>query len=431
MGQDYLEVRDRNYFFTPAFVLFGLLIGVGVSALIQFLREMTANFSPGTKSLILGAVPVLFLLPVYPVSHNWWECDRSQNYIPYNYAWNLLQSADKNAVLFTSGDNDTFPLWCLQEAYRIRKDVRVVNLTLANADWYNIQVRDYMGLDLRMTDDQIRGLRPYRTPSGTVLRPANIVSDAIIAFNYPRVPVNFSVTASPSTRQYRGTPINDRLELSGLQFRLTDSASGLRVNVEDTEEFLTSDSGFRYGGMNDSTIYMDDATLRVTRNLASSILMLADTLRKAGDIEGAERFARMAVDKIPHNTDGANYLATLLAEEGRTGQLADLVRQVPSPANLDIAILWARSYRSQGDNARAGQILDSLQLASPHSEAVLNEQVRLHVSQEQWPELATVLQLFLRNNPGHQGAGQTLRAVQQKMQRPDTAGGGSPDGQTP
>lgn len=429
-GQDYLEVRDRDYFFTPAFVLFGLLIGLGVSALIQFVREMTAHFAPSAKTLILTSMPVLFLLPVYPAMHNWWLCDRSENYIPYNYAWNLLQSADQDAVLFTSGDNDTFPLWCLQEAYGIRKDVRIVNLALANADWYSKQVRDYMGLDLQMTDEQIESLGVYRSPSGGIMRPANAISDAIIAHNFPRVPVNFSVTASPGSRQYRGASINNRLELAGLQFRLTNNASGLRVNVEDTEKFLTSDSGFRYGGMNDPTIHKDDATLRVTRNLASSILMLADTLRKAGDMQGAERFARMAVDRIPHNTDGANYLATLLAEEGRIGQLADLVQQVPSPDNLEIAIQWARAHRAQGDIDRAKQILDSLLILNPHSESVLNEEVRLHVSQQQWPQLAAVLQLFLRNNPGHQRSIQTLRAVQQQMMRDDSATGGSTDGQT-
>jgi hypothetical protein len=423
MGTDYLEVRDRDYFFTPAFVLFGLLIGLGVSALIQFLREMTVNFSSGAKTLILTAVSVLFLLPLYPAARNWWECDRSRNYIPFYYAWNLLQSADPNAVLFTSGDNDTFPLWCAQEAYGIRKDVRVVNLSLANADWYNKQVRDYMKLDLHMTDAQIEGLRVYRAANGTVMRPANTISDAIIKYNYPAVPVNFSVTASPGSRQFQTELINNRLELSGMQFRLTDDTSGLRVNVEDTRKFLTSDSGFRYNGINDSTIYKDEATLRVTRNLASTILMLADTLRKAGDRSGAEQFARMAAEKIPHNTDGANYLASLFAEDGRVGQLADLVQQVSSPDNLEIAVLWARSYRAHDDNDRAGRILDSLQAAYPHSEAVLNEQVRLYVSQQKWPELAEVLQLFLRSNPGHQQAMKTLAAVQQQMRRPDSATG--------
>jgi len=114
-GADYMEVRDRDYFFTPAYIIFGLSIGIGLAVLIQTVRNGIANFSSGPKKIILASLSVLFLLPVFTLAGNYHVCDRSNNYIPYDYAWNLLESTPQNGILFTHGDNDTFPLWCLQE----------------------------------------------------------------------------------------------------------------------------------------------------------------------------------------------------------------------------------------------------------------------------------------------------------------------------
>jgi hypothetical protein len=131
------QPRERDYAYAASFYAFAIWIGLGVLQLVEWLGEkVNAVFSA-----ILVTVVCLVLVPGIMAQQGWDDHDRSGRYTALAMAKNYLNSCAPNAILFTNGDNDTFPLWYAQEVEGIRTDVRVVNLSLLNTEWYIDQMK--------------------------------------------------------------------------------------------------------------------------------------------------------------------------------------------------------------------------------------------------------------------------------------------------
>lgn len=131
------QPRERDYAYAGSFYFFSVWIGLGVLALYEGLTKLT-----GKKiAAPLAGLICLAFVPVIMASENWDDHDRSGRYLARDVAFNYLESCAPNSILFTNGDNDTFPLWYAQEVEGKRTDVRVCNLMLLNTDWYIDQMK--------------------------------------------------------------------------------------------------------------------------------------------------------------------------------------------------------------------------------------------------------------------------------------------------
>ena len=127
-----VEPRERDYIYVGSFYFFALWIGFSVLAISEFLSKFFKNkYTPIVVSLFLTAP-----CPILMAKENWDDHNRSHRYFSVDSAKNFLASCAPNAILFTGGDNDTFPLWYVQEVEGFRTDVRVVVLSYFNTDWY-------------------------------------------------------------------------------------------------------------------------------------------------------------------------------------------------------------------------------------------------------------------------------------------------------
>lgn len=179
------EVRDRDYFFVVAYNMWAIWMGIGALALLSLFRD---------KALRTAIVALMLLLPLLNLAVQYREHDRSREFIALDYGVNFLNSVEENAIIFTNGDNDTYPLWYAQTVkdphakehlhaardlfptqassaalaqaakYKstrlkgIRQDVTIANLSLLNTSWYVRQLRDQEGVNISWSEEEISSL---------------------------------------------------------------------------------------------------------------------------------------------------------------------------------------------------------------------------------------------------------------------------------
>ncbi|MDR0364746.1 MAG: DUF2723 domain-containing protein [Bacteroidales bacterium] len=161
LNQTPLQPRERDYAYAGSFYAFAIWIGFSVLAIYNYLRnKINEKLAATLVTVVLLSAPILML------AQNWDDHDRSDNFGAHDYGINYLNSCPPNAILFTVGDNDTYPLWYAQEVEGIRSDVRVINYGLSAGTWYaNMamhKINDSEKLPFTLSiDDYQKGVNDY------------------------------------------------------------------------------------------------------------------------------------------------------------------------------------------------------------------------------------------------------------------------------
>ena len=155
------QPRERDYSYVGSFFTFSIWIGMGVAALQEKIKEWLEGVEIAAF-VSIGLTGIIFVvMPFTMLATDFKEHNRDGNYVAWDYAYNMLNSCEPNGIIFTNGDNDTFPLWYIQEVEGVRKDVRVVNLSLLNTPWYIEQLKNKEPkIKLNLKDENIAKLDP-------------------------------------------------------------------------------------------------------------------------------------------------------------------------------------------------------------------------------------------------------------------------------
>jgi hypothetical protein len=385
LNQTPLQPRERDYAYAGSFYAFTIWIGLGVAALAQGLKK----FLPETPSAIAASLLCL-VVPTIMATQNWNDHDRSNRYTTRDFAKNYLESCDKDAVIFTNGDNDTFPLWYVQEVEGFRTDVRVCNLSYFQTDWYVNQMRrpyyDSKALPIKWTEEM------YSNGKRDIGRIIKLTEDSIsleMALSwietddpqYKRVPgYNESIDYIPSEKLYLDinrdqviknkymepnfdNSIVNRMNINlagksylgkqelmilemlqenkwqrpiyyavtveesqflglqssflqeGLAYKITPmhSTSG-RPTVNTDKMYDMMINKFKYGNVQDKSLYLDENVLRMCKTHRAMFVQLIQALYNEGKLEKAEKAADFCQKALPMNTVQANYHNVDIAE---------------------------------------------------------------------------------------------------------------------
>jgi hypothetical protein len=334
------EVRERDYFFVVSFIVWGIWAGMG---LVVLARGLFARWATARR-----LAPAVFLLAAVPLTLNWSAASRRQGAdarLAADFAYDLLNTVSPYGILFTYGDNDTFPLWWAQEVAGIRQDVTVICLALANTDWYMRQLRDAPVRPVNqnalppiwrgalfpkpdsplhtMTDSMIAAaMSGYVVPEdqqvslgpltrtlkeGSFLLPNDILTLSVVQHNVGRRPIVWAIT---SGKGFGG--LGEYVVQQGLGFALrtakpdTTSPSldlrrlaGAPLDIPTTERLLWET--YRYAGLLEGDVTkLESTSASIASTMSLPYTQLAYAYSERGQYEKMERALDRAMRLSPN-----------------------------------------------------------------------------------------------------------------------------------
>jgi Protein of unknown function (DUF2723) len=411
------EVRERDYFYAPAFFFFSAWIGLGFSSLFESIGRWARERGLNARSLVAGIAGIALLFPAFLFWEHFHTHDRRGDYIARDYAYNMLIGLEKDALIFTNGDNDTFPLWYLQEVEGIRKDVRLLNLSLLNTDWYIKQLKDLEPkVPISFTDAEIEQLRPFKRDDKIYLV-KDIASMDIVRTNAFKRPVYFAVTVADMMGFDKGS----QHVLEGLVYRIYDTPQKDPVDEPKLIENLTKSFQFRgildEKGELDQEVYRDENASKLISNYSAAWARLAFHRRQAGDRDGAIEALRNAGRIVPDYRPYLAAMGALLLEAGRVDEAKafyqeSLARAVNAMERYDALLgLGSTHERNREFDSAEANYREALATLPQEQEAYLSL-YQMHTAAGDLERGAGVLREWLTRNPSDTKTRERLQLIE-------------------
>jgi hypothetical protein len=369
LNQTPYQPRERDYAYAGSFYAFCIWIGLGVLAIVDWINDklIIKNYELQIKTGIAVAISLICLgVPALMGAQNWDDHDRSNRYSCRDFGANYLKSCETQAILFSNGDNDTFPLWYNQEVEEVGTDIRVCNLSYLQTDWYISQMKRpyYESAALPISWEY----KDFMPGSNEIARVDNRLGQPISverAFNFlrsddPRTKNREGDNYLPSDQLYVETPDGERIifkkkrmytrsemmimemlstnkwerpmyfcatvgndyylgmepymELTGLTYQITPIRSNNgqpRVNSEKMYENLMHK--FAFGNMNVPGIYIDENLMRMCRTHRMMFAQLAEQLVRENQYEKALEVLDYAEEQLPGYNIPYDYTSASMA----------------------------------------------------------------------------------------------------------------------
>lgn len=430
------EVRERDYFYSSGFYYFAVYMAIGMMSVLTEVRNAVRNRG-AVAPITVGACCVVLALPMFTLKRHWFTHDRGHNVTCTEYAHNMLVCLEPNAIIFTNGDNDTFPLWYVQEVENYRRDVRVVNLSLLNTPWYIKQCRDNrpvlnpeahtgsaqaaeraLPVPITWTDEEIDRLQPLPSKDGWVLV-ADLAVDHILRTNMFKRPVYFAVTIPPS----KFAPYKDIIEMEGLAYKVVPKKGQNMINVPGVEECITRE--FKYDGIltkdwkRDKSIYLAPFIEHLIQNYSAAFVQLAYAKHDSGDYKDALKYMQVASEISPHLEPPVQLLGYYYLDAGDTmaavDHYVDQLKQNPG----DPALMYrlAGVYQRMGKYADALDLIDAIYKNEPDAKDLSTLVFELSARSGQVDRARAYMNDWLKRHPDDVDGKKALEDFERQLSR--------------
>ena len=367
LNQTPMEPRERDYAYAGSFYAYAIWIGMGVAGLSAMFRRMQLKRWNCVIAIALG-----MLVPLQMVSQTWDDHDRSDRYMCRDFGANYLNSMqdEGHPVIFTNGDNDTFPLWYNHEVEGVRTDTRVCNLSYAQTDWYIDQMKRpaYGSPGLPITwsreqytegrnefvmvapDDSITieymGLPMTIHMNGaTHLTKSDLLVIEMLSHTPADRPLYISISLGGSLLPF----LQEHLVLEGLAYRVVPECVGTTVDVDRLYDNIMN--RFRYGGLSKAGLYVDDDAMRMAKTHQFIMSILITKLMEHGDMKRARLVADKWQKELPNYnvpyTEDALAMAECYYRLKEYGKADSIVRNL-----LERSAEWMAWYQSQESDGK-------------------------------------------------------------------------------